>query len=89
MVWFLIAECFAIWLNVLLVSERLFALNWPFLALRFANAKNAIALCILVLIFSVLLQVCKMKIDGNTLNEKPEYSISITLRSKMRPSEIF
>ena len=55
--WFLVAETFTLWLNVFLVSERYFALNWLFIARRLVNAKNAIALCTAVLILGILLPV--------------------------------
>ena len=54
---FFTAESFTHWLNAGLVSERLFALNWPLFARRFSTANNALILTIAVLIFMVILQV--------------------------------
>lgn len=56
-VWFLTAETFTHWLSVALVGERLFALNWPFLARRVSSARKALLLCALVLFFVAMLQV--------------------------------
>lgn len=60
-VWYFFAESFTLWLHVLLVSERLFALNWPFLARHMGNAKNAIGLICVAITFCLLLQVEKLE----------------------------